>query len=67
MIQKCQEVSSWWSTVKLLRDHRLLLLLPLTLWLGVEQVFRAADYAYVSFIAHLLAVCTDFAEGDKHV
>jgi len=43
-------------TVKLLRDHGLLLLLPLTLWLGVEQVFRAADYASVSCVAHLLTV-----------
>lgn len=54
-------------TVKLLRDHRLLLLLPLTLSLGAEQVFRAADYASVSYIAHLLAVCLDFLWGDKCV
>lgn len=37
-------------TFKLLRDPRLLLLLPLTMWMGVEQVFRGADYTsgYVS-------------------
>ncbi|PNF29397.1 hypothetical protein B7P43_G07057 [Cryptotermes secundus] len=37
-------------TFKLLRDPRLLLLIPLTTWMGVEQVFRGADYTsgYVS-------------------
>lgn len=53
-------------TIKLLRDHRLLLLLPLTRWLGVEKVFRAADYPPVRYITHLLAVCIYFVWGDKH-
>ncbi|XP_021919571.1 UNC93-like protein isoform X2 [Zootermopsis nevadensis] len=37
-------------TVEQLSDHRLLLLLPLTVWMGIEQVFRGADYTsgYVS-------------------
>jgi hypothetical protein len=39
-------------TLKLLSDHRLLLLLPLTVWMGVEQVFRGADYTSVSMIMH---------------
>lgn len=37
-------------TFKLLRDPRLLMLLPLTMWMGVEQVFRGADYTSVSMI-----------------
>jgi hypothetical protein len=40
-------------TVKLLvSDHKLLLLLPLTVWMGVEQVFRGADYTSVSMVMH---------------
>jgi hypothetical protein len=40
-------------TVKLLvSDHKLLLLLPLTVWMGVEQVFRGADYTSVSLVMH---------------
>ena len=35
--------------------------------LGDEQVFRAADYASVSYIAHLLAVYIDYVWGDKRV
>ncbi|XP_069695788.1 UNC93-like protein isoform X2 [Periplaneta americana] len=37
-------------TIKLLGNFKLLLLIPLTLWMGIEQVFRGADYtaAYIS-------------------
>ncbi|KAJ4446344.1 hypothetical protein ANN_13039 [Periplaneta americana] len=31
-------------TIKLLGNFKLLLLIPLTLWMGIEQVFRGADY-----------------------
>jgi hypothetical protein len=54
-------------TVKLLRNHRLLLLLLLTHRLGVDQVFRADKNASVSYIAHILAACIDFVWGDKRV
>jgi hypothetical protein len=43
-------------TLKLLSDHRLLLLLPLTVWMGVEQVFRGADYTSVSMVMHSVSV-----------
>jgi hypothetical protein len=52
-------------TDKLLRYHKLLLLLPLTFWMGVEQVFRAADYTTVSNTACQLAVCFGFVWGDN--
>jgi hypothetical protein len=54
-------------TVKLLRDRRLLLLLPLTLWMGVQQVFRGADYTSVSMIIRLLAVPIGFVWSYKRV
>ena len=52
-------------TVKLLRDHRLLSLLPLTLWMGVQLVFWAADNTSVSNVTRLLAVCICFVWGAK--
>lgn len=52
-------------TVKLLRDPRLLLLLPLTVWMGVDQVFRGADYTSVSMIIGLLAVRIGFVWNYK--
>jgi hypothetical protein len=35
-------------TVKLLKDPKQLLLLPITAWLGVGQVFRGSDFTIVS-------------------
>jgi len=43
-------------TLKLLRDRRLLLLLPLTMWMGVEQVFRGADYTSVSMLWYAFSI-----------
>jgi hypothetical protein len=43
-------------TLKLLRDPRLLLLLPLTTWMGVEQVFRGADYTSVSILHSVFVI-----------
>lgn len=35
-------------TMKLLKDPKQLLLLPITAWLGVGQVFRGSDFTIVS-------------------
>jgi hypothetical protein len=51
--------------VKLLRYHRLLLLLSPTFWMEAEQVFRAADCTSVSNTAGLLVVCFGLEWGDK--
>lgn len=34
-------------TIKLLKDPKQLLLLPITAWLGVGQVFRGSDFTIV--------------------
>ena len=38
-------------TIKLLRNWKVLFLLPLTIWMGVEQAFRGADFTAVSIHA----------------
>jgi hypothetical protein len=50
-------------TFKLLRDPRLLLLVPLTMWMGVEQVFRGADYTSVS--THIVRIRCQLQFVDK--